>query len=74
MNYTAGTIRFAFECNAPDAYFSFYEAVREILQCDTTCQTFQLQEIQRMLDAAESGRKAADAKRAALTEEGPAQS
>lgn len=74
MNYTADTIRFAFECNAPDAYFSFYEAVREILQCDTTCQTFQLQEIQRMLDAAESGRKAADAKRTALTEEGPAQS
>ena len=71
MKYTADDIKFAFECNTPDAYLSFYEAVREILQCDTTCQTFQLQKSQKFLYAAESGRKAADAQRAALTAEGP---
>lgn len=71
MKYTADDIKFAFECNAPDAYLSFYEAVREILQCNTTCQTFQLQKIQKFLYAAESGRKAADVQRAALTAERP---
>lgn len=71
MRHTSNEIEVAFECNAPDAYLTFFEAVQEIMHRDSTCQTFQLQKIQKFLYAAESGRKAADVQRAALTAERP---
>lgn len=56
MTYNPLTIRSRFENRTPDRYLSFFEAVQEIMHCETTCKTYKLQKIGILLGAAESGR------------------
>lgn len=57
MTHNPLTIRSRFESGAPDRYLAFFEAVREILHCETTCKTYKLQKIGILLGAAESGQE-----------------
>lgn len=57
MNYTHLTIRSRFETGAPDRYLAFFEAIQEIMHCETTCKTYKLQKVGILLGAAESGRE-----------------
>lgn len=57
MNYSPLKIRGLFENGAPDRYLAFFEAVQEIMHCETTCKIYKLQKVGILLGAAESGRE-----------------
>lgn len=57
MSHTPLSIRSRFENGTPDRFLAFFEAVKEIMQGETTCRTYKLQKIGAILDAALSGQE-----------------